>query len=184
MNISKKIENSVIHITSTIGNFDWSTPLPNSPIIGENQEDIWAIYKTLEEVHMVTKNMVETLFFLGFHWKFQTNILISSVNTLRQTVERIIKSTNLLYFEDTEEQLQFERMLVKCNSYGAIPILCNSFGFDLIHTMDILSYGILNKPQFIIPTNQFSREIEAAVIMFILHKYNIIINIKDFYNGN
>lgn len=182
--ISKEIEKSVLHITSTIGEFDWSTPSPNSPIFGDNNEDIWAIYKTFEEIYKVMKDVSESIDYLKFHWKFQTSILSSPVHTLYEAINRIVTSTGLLDFENKHERFRFEKRLVQCKKYGDIPIVCNEFEFDLIITSDIMSYGILHSPNFIIPTNQFSQEIESALTIFVLHKYNLITNLKDFYNEN
>lgn len=188
MGISEKIHKSVLHITRTIGGFNWEylgdidTPLGN-------YEDLWAIYNTLEEIHKTIDNVEETLYYASSHWKFYTNILHCPVNTLSQCIDLLKNSLGVLMKEDIIDGYgkSFNYLMNNMeysHSFENLFQVFNKSGIDLMLTLEIIGYGVFPGLRMVIPTNELDREILCSVLLFVMVKYSIVKNLKNIHNEN
>ena len=178
MSLEKHIHENLSRITKNIGGFDWDVIGDIDPPIG-NYEDIWSIYVSLEKIHEVMGNVYETLYFMAFHLRINTNINVAPIVRLNTCIDNIIGA---IRYYDKPKRLIAEILMAK--DMESIFKAFNSSGFNLMQILKILKISLFKHYYFKMPSNKLEEEIECAFILFILVKYKIITNITIVKNDN
>lgn len=183
MEIGNEIEQSVFHLCHTIGKWNWETE--NTIPIGFLNEDIYAIYTTLQEIYNVMLELEEALYFIEFHWKFTQNLFYCDFNILSNTVDFII-TNGKPHLQNLLDWDTFVSCLQLVTSYDDIAKLCTKMGLNLETTTVTLAFGIFNNTfkcthKFV---HEFIGDISVATIIFILIEMRLISNINIFKNEN
>ena len=178
MSQEKNIHENLTRITKNIGGFDWDVIGDIDTPIG-NYEDIWSIYISLEKIHEVMDSVYETLYFMAFHLRINTNINVAPIFVLNTCINNTIGA---IRYYDKPKRLIAEILMAK--DMESIFKAFNSSGFNLMQILKILKVTLFKNYYFYMPSNKLEEEVECAFILFILVKYKIIKNITAIKNDN
>lgn len=191
MKLSEKIENKVVLLSKNLGNFDLLNPNYISPW-GDDTEELYALCSTIFTIKNCTKNMEDTLWWLSTEIPFKTNITISPVRTVNNAIRYILGNeedaewvlTRDTIIEDLPDRESFYDGLINCTTYSDIVRTMLCFNIRMMDIIETLSFAVLCKPNFIIPSNKYDLEIESAITLSYLNFINIIPNLNIFENEN
>jgi hypothetical protein len=191
MKLSEKIENNVILLSKNLGNFDLLNPNSLSPW-GDDTEELYALCSTIFTIKNAMKTLDDTLWWLSTEIPFKTNISISPVRTVNNTIRYILGNEEDpewilirdIIIEDIPDRESFYNRLINCTTYSDIVRTMLYFDISIVDIIETLSFAVLCKPNFIIPSNKYDIEIEAAITLSYLNFIKILPNLNIFENEN
>jgi hypothetical protein len=189
MSARKKLEDKFIHLTSTIGKFDWvNGPITGSVPFGNKHEFTWAALTLLMEIDEVMNITEETIDWFTYHLQITDNHHGQNVEVVRDASFRIATwlNTPRHFFDgyDNIDKPNLIRSLGGISSYNEIPIVLESYGIEFEDTLDIIQRAIVPGWVITMPQNRFIRDIRQALVMFVLYKYRIITDFIHYKNEN
>jgi hypothetical protein len=189
MSVRKKLEDKFIHLTETIGKFDWENgPITGQIPFGDRHEFTWAALTLLLEIDEVFNAAGETLDWFTYQLQVTDNHHGQNVEILRQATFRIATwlDTPKHFFTGYNDidRKGMVKALGEVSSYNQIPIVLEIYGIEFEDSIDIIQRALV--PGWVItqPMNRFTRDIRQAMVMFVLYKFRIITDFIHYKNEN